>query len=204
MNLTRSSVTDNALLHIVNMKALRTLNLEGTKVSDKGLRFLRKIPNLETLELSVHDPGVIISDDSAEALGKITTLRKLSLGGVKITDAGLKHIGALTRLENLALDHTKVTNAGLAHLTQLSHLQHFLCNGLLITDEGAAHLAKIPSLLHLHGSLNLTDQGAILLGKLPKLESLSVNGRKIQITDDCHPGDCPDEIAELAESYRIR
>ncbi len=64
------------------------LRLSGTQITDKGLKEVAKLPNLEDLLLT----------------------------GTKITDAGLKELAKLQKLTILDLDFTKITKTGVAEL----------------------------------------------------------------------------------------
>ena len=61
VDLNRTKVTDEELLHLKALTKLEYLNLDGTKVTDSGLVHLKGLTNLQTLNLDftkVTDEGV--------------------------------------------------------------------------------------------------------------------------------------------------
>jgi hypothetical protein len=60
---------------------------------------------------------------SRRALGRLTSLRRLDVGGDSVTDEGLGHLAELVSLESLNLQGAQVTDAGLRHLEGLTSLQ---------------------------------------------------------------------------------
>ena len=82
------TLTDAGLKQLAGLKALKSLNLSGTKVTDAGLKHL----------------------------AGLKALQKLDLEDTKVTDAGLKHLAGLKALRRLHLEDTTVTNAGISKL----------------------------------------------------------------------------------------
>jgi len=76
-------------------KAVISVDLTQTNVTDAGLANLRGLSQLQSLDLA----------------------------GTKVSDAGLEQLKALTKLTRLWLQHTKVSDAGLVHLKGLSKLK---------------------------------------------------------------------------------
>ena len=81
-------VSDEGLVHLANLHGLRTLYLANdsnahhrARITDRGMRHLRKLPNLE----------------------------HLSLIGTDVTDTGLKELASLKHLQNLDVSDTKVS-----------------------------------------------------------------------------------------------
>lgn len=64
-----------------------------------------------------------ITDDGLKHLKKLSKLQTLYLVANKVTDEGLKHLEGLTSLQTLHLSTPKVTDAGLEHLKGLSNLK---------------------------------------------------------------------------------
>ena len=95
------------------------------------------MPHLEALGLE----SCQVTDKMVSHLKGLTTLRQLSLGGMRITDtelAALKERGGRCN----PMDYrTKITDIGLAHLKGLTGLRSLdLRNATTITDAGLAHL----------------------------------------------------------------
>ncbi len=97
-----SSINGNKLnSRIRHFKALTSLSLWGTKVTDEGLKELKD-------------------------LGKLTSL---DLGNTQVTDVGLKELKELKGLHTLNLSGTQVTDAGLKTLREIG-LLHVLPQAL--------------------------------------------------------------------------
>ena len=109
-----SSVVDNHLAPLKDLRTIIWLDLGNTSVTDSGLAYL------ETL----------------------TTLTKLHLEKTKITEAGLKHLKNLKSLSYLNLYGTAVSDAGLSHLRGLSNLKKLFLWQTKVTRKGVAGLQK--------------------------------------------------------------
>ena len=83
LSLEGSRVTDEGLRHLARMPQLESLNLTGCSITDAGLRVLRDLPNLERLMLMRTPTG-----DSAIAALRGKPVRFLQVGEL-VTDAGL-------------------------------------------------------------------------------------------------------------------
>ncbi|KAK4510806.1 uncharacterized protein ATC70_005240 [Mucor velutinosus] len=121
------NVTDEGAKHIAEMKHLRYLSLDGTKVTDEGVEMLKDLIELE----------------------------KLYLDRTLITDQGLSQLIGLSKLDTLSLCHTKVSNAFLkllGNFEKTSFTRNLrtlnLAKCLLVTNKGVRHLS---------GTLNLTN-----------------------------------------------
>ncbi len=114
-----SSVVDNHLAPLKDLRTIIQLDLGSTSVTDSGLA------HLETL----------------------TTLTNLHLEKTKITDAGLKHLKNLKNLTYLNLYGTVVGDAGLSHLSGLSNLKQLYLWQTKVTPKGVDSLQKaLPNL----------------------------------------------------------
>ena len=114
LSLLGTTVTDETLSQLQNVKGLVSLNLRNTKVTDKGLASLKGLGNLLSLNLA----------------------------GTAVTDAGLANLKGLTKLEYLNLYGTSVGDAGLAQLKELKNLRALYLWQTKVTDAGAADLQK--------------------------------------------------------------
>jgi len=83
-----------------------------------------------------------ITDDGLKHLKKLSKLQSLYLDTNKVTDEGLKHLEGLTNLQTLHLDANKVTDEGLVHLEGLTNLQSLSLINTKVTDEGVEKLQK--------------------------------------------------------------
>lgn len=106
-------VDDDTVRQLVPLRDHIThLNLSGTRVTDRGLALLARMPRLTWLDL--HDTR--ITDRGVAALVGLKELRHLNLYGTPVTDRGLRALENLTSLEALFVWNTKVTGAGVERL----------------------------------------------------------------------------------------
>jgi hypothetical protein len=151
VTLERTSATDADVARLAAIKTLRRLDLSFTYVTDRGIKELAALPQLEELTL---DTAEFLTDASMAHLeANKGSLRKLVLRGVDITDAGMPYVARLTNLRSLDISYTMLGDVGLEHLPELSQLEELKLGGTLITG------------------LNLN-----FLKLLPKLRALSFNG----------------------------
>ena len=138
-------ITDACLEQIAKLPRLRVLNLEGSEVSDDGLKLLKGLRGL----------------------------RKLNLWQTRITDTGLRELQGLTKLRELNLQETRIADAGLRELQTLSELQELNVERTGITDRGLKYLGRIARLDELDlGCTNVTDTGLETLAQFRGLRSL--------------------------------
>jgi hypothetical protein len=138
VKLARTNVDDAGLERLRVFTQLRTLNLDGTKVSDEGLAHLKGLP-LQALHLN----GTKVSDEGLADLDGLP-LQVLNLNDTQITDAGLAHLSDSRDLSSLYLANTLITDEGLAHLKNLTRLSILDLRGTKILDPGLAHLQQFP------------------------------------------------------------
>jgi internalin A len=149
-SLERTWATDNDIDFVVELKTLKKLDLSFTYVTDKGIKKLQTLQQLEDLTL---DTAEFLTDASMAHLRANRALRRLVVRGVDITDAGMPYVGEMTGLRYLDISYTMLGDVGLEHLPNLSELETLKIGATLITG------------------LNLN-----FLKLLPKLKSLSLRG----------------------------
>lgn len=143
------------------------VSFRGTKVTNRDLVHLRKLPRLENLDLT----ETRVTSAGLENIRDATHLVYLGLWNTKVGDMGLEHIKHLKNLRALVLDGTKVTDEGLERLSELTNLDDWLglC-GTAVTDSGLKHLTNLRHLHHLN--LRRTD-----------VTELGVQGLKMHLKD---------------------
>ena len=92
--------------------AVEDLHLEGTQITDEGLKDVVKLRGLGFLDLD----NTQITDAGLKEVVNLKQLAGLVLGGTKITDAGLEEVAKMQQLTYLNLSDTQVTKAGVAEL----------------------------------------------------------------------------------------
>ena len=171
LSLSGRPVTDDGLKHLREMKALHSLDLSGTRISAAGLRHLDGLTRLDSLYLA--DTG--LTDDALQHIEPLSALEYLGLSGTRITDEGMKRLGKLTRLRSLSLSGRQITNESVKHIADLPQLWNLSLSGTRITDEGLMHLPKLKRLsrLFLRGA-QVTSSGLSHLTPIQRLGTLDL------------------------------
>ena len=98
VDLSGSWVTDTDLEQLASLPRLAKLNLGHTRISDQGMRRLKRLENITSLDLTYAE---LVTDEGLTALRGWKHLERLKLRGTKITDAGVAHLAGLTTLAAL-------------------------------------------------------------------------------------------------------
>lgn len=194
---------DTCIQHLVSLTGLKELFLNGTNVTNKGMRIIKDFKALEHLWLPsrVTNEGLNyvaqsqslkglyfpyfmqskVTNAGLSHLAKLTSLEVLSLGGPHIGDAGLVHLAKLPSLRHLILQGENFSDKGLVHLKKVRSLRILNLSRLPITDVGLAHLSELPELegLDLNFIGGITDEGMSYLKKLPSLKKLNIGGAHV-------------------------
>src|SRR5262245_11953931 len=138
------------------------LNGFGTRVAvkDKHLRemapLLAKLKHLEKLHLD----GSFVTDAGMKDVAKLKQLRTLSLGITIVSDAGLKELAALEKLESLIFSKNQITGVGFRYIASLWNLKSLTVLSLTLTEEGMKELAALKRNRRVdHGKLSMNDEG---------------------------------------------
>ena len=158
---------------IAQAPGLRSVALDGTRITDQGLQHLLGLKHLETLSLGHTD----ITDKGAVVLGRLSSLKYLHVRGTRITGAALESLARLPRLESLDLSGVVLDAEGLAKLHLLSQLQVLVLNDLPLGDDDVAALGTARSLriLQMRGTC-VTEAGVAKLARLIPLEKCVIEG----------------------------
>lgn len=182
-SLERTWSTDNDIDFIAELKTLRKLDLSFTYVTDKGIKKLQALQQLQDLTL---DTAEFLTDASMAHLRANRALRRLVVRGVDITDAGMPYVGEMTGLRYLDISYTMLGDVGLEHLPNLSELEHLKIGATLITGLNLNFLKLLPKLktLSLRGvqrrnagacwTPNVTDLDLETISLLAGLEELDL------------------------------
>jgi len=183
VSLERTWATDNDIDFVVELKTVKKLDLSFTYVTDKGIKKLQALQQLEDLTL---DTAEFLTDASMAHLRANRALRRLVVRGVDITDAGMPYIGEMTGLRSLDISYTMLGDVGLEHLPSLGELEHLKLGATLITGLNLNFLKLLPKLktLSLRGvqrrnagacwTPNVTDLDLETISLLAGLEELDL------------------------------
>ena len=173
------------LEHLKGLPKLKSVLLNKTAVTEKGLATLGEINTIENLDLR----GCGTNNEGIAHLAGLTKLRGLRLSTRQaedtsdlssptstVNDDGLDVLGQLTNLQVLALDNLIVSEAGLAKLKNLRQLKELYLAGTPITDSALPIIAEFPELRTLRiAETRIGDAGLAHLEKLPQLEDLDIS-----------------------------
>jgi hypothetical protein len=180
-----SPVGDKGIAALQSLRKVTDVDLSGTKVTGKGLRYLGELSELKRLTLK----KCPVADDGLAHLSKLAKLRSLVLDGTRITDNGLAYVTHLP-IDWLSLDRTQVTNAGLARLVGLKSLLDLSLQGTKVDDEVVPILSKMTSLADLTLPTSVSDDAAARLHQaLPKCRLTCEY--YVRVGDSWARGNCP-------------
>ncbi len=143
ISLARTWATDADLDRVVSLEGLKRLDLSLTYVSDRGVERLKRLADLEELNLYAAE---FITDAAIAFLRGNRTLRTLKLRGTDVTDTSLAYIAELPHLRSLDVSFTQITDVGLEHLSALTELEELNLGGNKISGEGLHVLKLLPKL----------------------------------------------------------
>ncbi len=186
---------DRCMPHIAHLTGLKSLVLDQTNITDKGLKYITNLSSLEYLGV----PYRVTNKGMADVV-KLPSLKGLyfPLMSSRVTDAGLRHLAKLISLEELYLNGERMGDAGLKHLRDLPRLEYLALYGRGFSDKGMVHIKDIPSLriLSFHENLcRITDAGLAHISGMPNLEILCLHGIR-DITDE--------GVAHLSKTQSLR
>ena len=146
-------VTDEATDPLGELTQLKFLSLKKTgferdRISDKGLKNLQRLDNLELLNLY----GNRLTNVGLEYLQAFQKLHTLNLSLLAISDAGLEYLKPLRGLERLDLTFSEgfsgpiLSDDMVDSLLPLSSLTTLDLTGAKLSDEGLKKLQRLKSL----------------------------------------------------------
>jgi hypothetical protein len=181
LDLNDTGVEDNQMQHVRRLTGLKSLQMQGNEITDRGIEDLRPLASLEVLKLSKFGSARNISDDALAAVAALPKLKQLDLRKTQVGDAGMAAIAGMTQLTCLDVSGTKVTDDGLRHVGRLANMEYldlgiYSDEGIPCTDAGLAHLSGLTRLrwLRLAGS-KVTDAGLKHLSGMQELTHLSLD-----------------------------
>ena len=136
---------DEDLEKLSQIDHVTSLNLSGSQlITDKGIQFLARMPQLRELRLS-HYPGGGVTDRGLEALQHLRELRVFEMCWQSgITDKGISYLSGCEQLEEVDLMGTHTGDGAIAALTGKPKLRKFK-TGRNVTDAGLSLLHQFPA-----------------------------------------------------------
>jgi Leucine-rich repeat (LRR) protein len=143
VSLARTWATDEDVAYVAQIPSLKRLDLSFSLVTDKGIKELEQLKQLEELNLETVEA---LTDASMNYIKNIPTLKKLNVRGVDVTDVGMPAIAQMTGLRSLDLSHTMLEDVGLENLPALTNLEELYLGGDMITGINLNFLKLLPKL----------------------------------------------------------
>jgi ankyrin repeat protein len=137
-------MTDEALKQISELDFVIGLNMGGSReLSDDGMQYLARMPQLEHLDLSEY-PGGKLTDRGLEVLRHLPNLRTFQMTWQKgISDVGAANLRFCDKLEVVNLMGSPTGDGAVAALRGKPKLRRF-DTGRLVTDAGLPLLHEFP------------------------------------------------------------
>jgi len=153
--------TDGALRHVTRLGRLKALNLRGTRVRGEGFSFLRELPLLAALDVSLCG----LTPASIGDLQKLEHLKVLRMSSCPVTD---RELGALPPVLALDLSGTEVSVDGMRRLLADSpSLRLLKIEGVEMTEQEKRDLREgNPSVVLQFGALPWPTAAVSLGGAL--------------------------------------
>ena len=171
LELGRSGITDEGLKNLKYLPELKSLNLSGTQTGDQGLAHIcDSCPKLTKLSLI----NTRITSRGTSHLSHLKSLRELDLVQTRVGDKGLKPLEDLRSLTELGLESTSISNSGLKHLSSLTSLKGLTIHDTAITERGLIHLERLSKLNTFYLCVRVSAIGLKSLKKLRSLQNLYI------------------------------
>lgn len=162
-------ISEKGIKHLLPLKELNSLSFNRCEISEYCLRTLAPLgPQLEELMLIMN--GSHISDRGLKIIGKFTNIKKLLLDDdYKKSANGFLSLSGLTQLEEVHLNSFTGNPQTFAMLSQFTHLRKLTLHGN--GDADSKYLATLVHLTDLDVRFYL-ESGNEITGALPFLENL--------------------------------
>ncbi len=137
-------MTDDVLRQIAELEHVTSLRLGGSRqLTDDGLRYLARMPQLEYLDLSEY-PGGKLTDRGLEVLRHLQNLKVFAMTWQRgISDAGVANLRFCEKLQSVNLMGSPTGDGVIDALRGKPTLRR-LDTGRLVTDAGLALLHEFP------------------------------------------------------------
>jgi hypothetical protein len=131
-------VTNGTMGLVAELKDLRSLRLDDTRVNDAGLTGLVALRELRWLFLD----GTLITNEGVRSLGQLTSIEGLSLRDTLITEKGLVHLREMKGLQFLGLFDTGIGDAALVALREVPQIRRLAVKSPAFTADGVAGFGR--------------------------------------------------------------
>jgi serine/threonine protein kinase len=173
LSLDHSSVTDRAFLEIVHMPVLEELQIDGTDITNAGLKLLTKA---KLHRLSVRSDH--IDNLGMKNLSEIKTVTHLQCGrNDEITGAGYAYLQRLPKLTRLDVQRNPMDLNSIRAIARLTNLNYLNLSETNIDDEELKIICSMQNLTHLDlwNCKKITAAGLANIGRLQNLRQLEIS-----------------------------
>lgn len=176
-DLSNTNVTDIDMESFKVLTGVRSLLLNNTSITDRGLQHLSAC-NLKQLQL----PNTRITDSGLVGLAHSRDLQALLLCHTGVTGTGCRHLSKCDHLILLWLWDTECNDEGLAEICKLSTIVDLLLSDTKVTDMGVECLAQMPNLKFVDLSRTaITDLSVASLSKCHSLVAISLDDTALSV-----------------------
>ena len=170
-----TSIGDNSLDVIVQIKPLLDLTLNRTDVHQRGLEMLAKT-RLHALSVCT----INLDEDGCKAISAIKSLQGIKTSNNHRIGEGVAYLAKLPRLDYLDLENTNLDDDQIQSLSGAMRLRTLILGRTHITDTGMRSLSHLKNLERLFlNSTYISDQSLDSLSSLKSLSYLNLHHCKI-------------------------
>ena len=165
-------ITDTTIKHIAAFKhtqGIQELYLSGTGVTDKGMKYLQMLTNLQKLDIS----NTVVTHNSLRYI-PAENLTDLHIGNMQSTDINLNHIIRFKNLQKLIAANIGIKGHALKSIYKLEKLTTLdIGYNNEIRDDDVKYISRIKKLevLYLDG-IPITNNAVQYLLKIKHLRSI--------------------------------
>jgi hypothetical protein len=194
VNLRATWTTDGDLVDLAKMPDLRRLDLSRTRVTDRGIMYLKTAQKLEDVNLAFAE---YVGDPIHAVVREWKSLKRINLRGTRVADATAAALAKLPHLEALDIALTDVQDFGLDAISTAPQLKELAMGGARTTDSAFQFLRELRTLTYLdistptlaitfRGGVNISDRALGAIASLQNLRDLRLafnrfQGRKLSI-----------------------
>lgn len=174
-------MTDAQAAHVGKLATLEELAINGTALSDAGLKEFAKLTNVRALTIwHLGWQNKSLTGTGFAALAACPKLERLNFSGSTVGDDALKAVAEVKTLTEVVCYHTRVTDAGLKYLKELPKLRVVNVGpqfSMRLGDAGLATLCEVPTIERVtYDETVLTYAGSLKnLKSLKALKELTLN-----------------------------
>ena len=159
---------DFDLSYFVNLKSL---DLNGVRLSERSLEQLSRCPHLRSLTLG----DSVLTLSMAQKLGQLRTLKELEIENCELTDELLNQLGSLNQVESLSIDEPTITDEGLQVLRHFPRLRQLELSHMTLSARAFSLLNRLPlEALYLDSVCASDVEFAALSAPMPTLKRIII------------------------------